>query len=143
LEFEFPTGYNIRLPANQVGVRLEDLVNANWIQSLISMAPPQAGGAGGEGNPYSGLIMLAIMFAIFYFLLIRPQQKKAKEHAAMIDNLQKGATVLTSGGIIGKITGITDKDITLQVADNVKLKFIKSAIQDVISQDGEDVKKGD
>ena len=119
-------------------------MNANWIQSLISMAPPQAGAAGGEQNPYSGLIMLAIMFAIFYFLLIRPQQKKAKEHTKMLDNLQKGASVLTSGGILGKITAISDKDVTLQVADNVKIKFIKSAIQDVVSQDGEaDVKKGE
>ncbi len=117
-------------------------MNTNWIQALINMAPPQAGAAG-EQSPYSGLIMLAIMFAIFYFLLIRPQQKKAKEHATMLDNLQKGANVLTSGGIIGKITAISDKDVTLQVADNVKMKFIKSSIQDVISQDGDDVKKGD
>ncbi len=110
-------------------------VNANWMQTLLQMAPSQ--GAEG-GNPYGGFIMLAVMFAIFYFLLIRPQQKRMKEHESMINSLQKGLEVVTSGGIIGKIAAITDNEVTLQVADNVKIKIQKSAVQHVRSQTGED-----
>jgi preprotein translocase subunit YajC len=104
------------------------------------MAPPAEGA---EGNPYSGLIMLAIMFAIFYFLLIRPQQKRVKEHQEMVANLQKGADVVTNGGIIGKVTNIADDVVTLQVADNVKIKFQKSAVQQVLGAGAGEAKKGE
>ena len=63
---------------------------ANWTHYLVNMAPPQ-GDAAGQSSPWSSLIMLAIMFGIFYFLLIRPQQKRVKEHQAMLANLQKPA----------------------------------------------------
>jgi preprotein translocase subunit YajC len=99
---------------------------AHWFQSVIGMAP-----ANGEPSPYTGFIMLAIMFAIFYFLLIRPQQKKMKEHQAMLHRLQRGDEVITSGGIFGKITAITDDTVTLQIADNVKIKVQKGSVQSV------------
>ena len=101
---------------------------AHWMQSVIAMAP-----ANGEASPYTGFIMLAIMFAIFYFLLIRPQQKKMKEHQSMLHRLQRGDEVVTSGGIFGRITAITDDSVTLQVADNVKIKLQKSAVQAVLT----------
>lgn len=108
----------------------------NWTQYLVNMAAPQ-GDAAGQASPWSSLIMLAIMFAIFYFLLIRPQQKRVKEHQTMLANLQKGTDVVTNGGIIGKVTNIADDTVTLQVADNVKIKFQKSAIQQVLGEQAE------
>lgn len=109
---------------------------ANWTQYIVNMAPPQ-GDAAGQASPYGSLVMLAIMFAIFYFLLIRPQQKRAKEHQELLANLQKGAEVETNGGIIGKIHNIADDTVTLQVADNVRIKFRKSAIQQVLGAQAE------
>jgi preprotein translocase subunit YajC len=72
--------------------------------------------------------MLLIMFAIFYFMLIRPQQKKAKEHGEMLKNLKKGDEVVTTGGIIGRIAGITDQFVTLEVQEKVRLKLVRSHI---------------
>ena len=88
--------------------------------------PP--GGPGGAGNPILSLLPLVIIFFIFYFLLIRPQQKKAREHKKFLDALEKGQEVMTAGGIIGKITGLTDKVITLEVADNIKIKVSRPHI---------------
>ena len=90
-----------------------------------------------QGSPMGGFVMLAIMFAIFYFLLIRPQQKKMKEHQVMLGNLQRGDNVVTSGGVYGRITAIADDVVTLQIADNVKIKVQKSAVQAVVGADGE------
>ena len=112
------------------------------IPALLSMAPP-SGGAGGDANPYSGLIMLAVMFVIFYFLLIRPQQKKLKEQQAMLDKLERGNEVITSSGIYGKITAISDTTVTLQVADNVRIKFSKSSVATVTGSPSEETKKGE
>ncbi|MBI5286852.1 MAG: preprotein translocase subunit YajC [Deltaproteobacteria bacterium] len=79
----------------------------------------------------SGFLSIApliFIFVIFYFLLIRPQQKKAKEHREMLEKLQKGDMVITSGGLYGKITGIAEDAITLEVADNVRVKVAKEHI---------------
>jgi preprotein translocase subunit YajC len=114
------------------------MMHAEWIHTLIGMAPAQ----GGEANPYSGFIMLAIMFAIFYFLLIRPQQKKMKEHQAMLGRLERGDEVITSGGLLGKVTAISDNEdiVTLQVADNVKVRVQKSSIQIVKGTGADEIK---
>ena len=112
------------------------------IPALLSMAPP-SGGAGGDANPYSGLIMLAVMFVIFYFLLIRPQQKKLKEQQAMLDKLERGNEVVTSSGIHGKIAAISDTTVTLQVEpDNVRIKFSKSSVAAVTGSPSDETKKG-
>jgi preprotein translocase subunit YajC len=71
---------------------------------------------------------LILIFVVFYFLLIRPQQKKAKEHQHYLNNLKKGDKVVTGGGIYGQITGITDSVITLEIAENVRIKVSRSAI---------------
>lgn len=88
-----------------------------------------AGGGGGAGGvDLSFIIMMAIIFAIFYFLLIRPQQQKQKEIKAMRDNLAHGDMVMTVGGIHGKITGLTDTIVTLEVADKVRIKVSRDYI---------------
>ncbi len=85
------------------------------------------------GNLISTVIMFGAIFAIFYFMVMRPQQKRAKEREKMLSNVQKGDKVVTSGGLHGTIAGMEDNTILLQVSDNVKLKFEKAAITTVVS----------
>mgnify|MGYP000924385440 FL=1 len=80
--------------------------------------------------------MMVVIFAIFYFLMIRPQQKKQKELKAMLDNLAYGDTVMTSGGIHGKVTGLADAVVTLEIADKVRIKVARSAIAAVLQKAG-------
>ncbi|HUJ69120.1 MAG TPA: preprotein translocase subunit YajC [Syntrophorhabdales bacterium] len=93
------------------------------------------GGLGGQGagGSTSGLGNLGIVFpiliiAIFYFLIIRPQQSKAKQQRTFLANLKKGDTIVTSGGLYGKITGITDEAVTIEIAEKVRVKVSKSAV---------------
>jgi preprotein translocase subunit YajC len=87
------------------------------------------GGAGGEGAAgFTGFIPLILMFVIFYFLLIRPQQKKTKEHRQMISNLKKGDRIVTSGGIHGRITGMDDVTLTVEIADKVRVKVARGNV---------------
>jgi preprotein translocase subunit YajC len=93
------------------------------MNALIPEAWAQAGpSAGGQLAP---LLMMVVFIVIFYFLLIRPQQRKAKEHQAMISKLSTGDEVVTSGGILGRIVEIGDTFITLEIADNVRIKVQK------------------
>ena len=98
---------------------------------MISNAYAMAEGDAQQGNPYSGIIMLVAMFAIFYFLLIRPQQKRAKQHRELISNLKSGESVVTAGGIHGKITAVEDTVVTLEVANGVKIKLNRGSITEV------------
>lgn len=84
---------------------------------------PAPQGAQGQGGGLMGFLPIILIFVIFYFLMIRPQQKKAKEHKAMLDSLKKGDKVITSGGIYGLIEEVRPNTITLKVAENVKIKF--------------------
>ena len=86
-------------------------------------AAPQSG-----GNQYQGILMLGIMFAIFYFLLIRPQQKQASKHRDFIKNLKVGDRVVTTGGLHGEVKGLTETTITLEIADKVRVKVTRSAV---------------
>jgi len=104
-------------------------------QLLIAMGG-QPGGEGG-GGLISTLIMFGAIFLIFYFMIIRPQQKRAKEKEKMLSNLEKGDKVLTSGGIHGIIAGLEEKTALLQVSDNVKLKVERSAITTVLAKKSE------
>lgn len=92
------------------------------------------GGTGAGGGDFGFIIMMAVLFAIFYFLLIRPQQKKQKEIKQMLGNLGHGDIVLTSGGIQGKITAMTDTVVTLEIADKVKVKVSREFITGVIQK---------
>ncbi|MCC6548952.1 MAG: preprotein translocase subunit YajC [Ignavibacteriaceae bacterium] len=86
------------------------------------------------GNLISTIVMFGAIFAIFYFMVMRPQQKRAKEREKMLSNVQKGDKVVTSGGLHGTVAGMEDNFIILQVSDNVKLKFEKAAITTVLSK---------
>jgi preprotein translocase subunit YajC len=92
------------------------------------------GGAGGQGGDMHFIIVMAAIFAIFYFLLIRPQQKKQKEVKAMISNLGHGDAVVTTGGLHGKITGLTDQIVTLEVSDKVRVKVSRGNIAAVLQK---------
>ncbi|MFH0725067.1 MAG: preprotein translocase subunit YajC [Pseudomonadota bacterium] len=88
------------------------------------------GGAAGQqgGGGFTALIPLILMFVIFYFLLIRPQQKKAKEHREMVQNLKTGDRVITAGGIHGRITGMDETTLTVEIADRVRVKVTRGSV---------------
>ena len=96
------------------------------MNSLVILMAPQQGGAG--GGMASTLIMFALIFLIFYFMIMRPQQKRTKERQAMLDSVKKGDKVVTSGGLHGKVVNIDEKTVLLDVGDNVKLKFERTAV---------------
>lgn len=102
------------------------------ISTAFAMGQP-AGGAAPAGGGLAGFLPIIILFAIFYFLLIRPQQKKAKEHREMIGNLKKGQRIVTSGGIYGTIVSLDDTTIGLEIAEKVKIKISRGNVAALIS----------
>ncbi|HYA14035.1 MAG TPA: preprotein translocase subunit YajC [Syntrophales bacterium] len=86
------------------------------------------GGGGAGGGDISFIIMMAVVFAIFYFLMIRPQQQRQKEIKKMRENLNHGDMVITAGGIHGKVTGLTDTVVTLEIAEKVRIKVSREYI---------------
>ncbi len=99
---------------------------------FISPAYAQAGGAGGSDTIMSLLVPIAFMFVIFYFLLIRPQQKKAKEHRAKLDAIKRGDRVLTGGGIMGNVIKAGADELTVEISEGVRVSVARSTIADVI-----------
>ena len=95
--------------------------------AMGSMGGGQAGG-GQAGGGYMSLVFIAIVFAIFYFILIRPQQKRAKQHKDFLANLKKGDKIITSGGLYGTITGISDDSVTIEIAEKVRVKVDKGTV---------------
>ncbi len=97
---------------------------------MMKMILAMAGSASGQqgGGFASSLIVLVAIFVIFYFLLIRPQQKQQKQLQEMRASLKKGDKIVTSGGIYGTVSNITDNEVTLEVADKVKIKITKNSI---------------
>jgi preprotein translocase subunit YajC len=87
---------------------------------------------GGSGGGLGSFLPLILMFVVFYFLLIWPQQKKSKAHRAVLANLKKGDEVVTSGGLYGTITGITDTVVTLEIAEKVRIKVSRSSVAGVV-----------
>jgi preprotein translocase subunit YajC len=79
-----------------------------------------------------GLLPLLLLFVVFYFLLIRPQQKRQKQHKSFLEGLKKGDKVITSGGMYGTITGITDDSVTLEIAEKIRARVLKSSIVDKV-----------
>ncbi|MBB3277556.1 MULTISPECIES: preprotein translocase subunit YajC [Pseudoxanthomonas] len=104
----------------------------NLLDFLIAPAHAQAAGAPQGGLGGFGLLMPIILIAIMYFLMIRPQMKRAKEHRAMLEKLSRGDEVITTGGIAGTITDIGDNFITIEVADNVRVRVQKAAVGNVL-----------
>ncbi|MEZ5937668.1 MAG: preprotein translocase subunit YajC [Hyphomonadaceae bacterium] len=101
-----------------------------FFQEAAAPAGDAAGGAAG-GSLIGSLILPIGMIAIFYFLLIRPQQQRQKKHKEMLGNLKKGDEVVTSGGIIGKIFKISDDEITIDTGEGQKLRVIRSMVLDM------------
>ena len=100
--------------------------------SIAYAADPAAGAAGG----FASFIPLILIFVVFYFLLIRPQQKQAKQHRAFLADLKKGNKIVTKGGIHGTITGITDNVISLEIAKDIVVKMSRDAVAGSLSKDG-------
>ena len=95
-----------------------------------------AGGAGGQGGSFGAFVPLILMFAIFYFLLIRPQQKKAKQHRELLGALKKGDRVVSSGGLHGVVTGLADDIVTMEIAPKIRVKVSRNAISGVAGKPG-------
>lgn len=98
------------------------------MNSLIPTAWAQSGGAASSGQSLAPVLMMVAFVAIFYFLLIRPQQKKAKDHQNMVSKLSAGDEVVTSGGILGRITDVSDSFVTIEIADSVRVKVQKGQV---------------
>lgn len=107
---------------------------------FITPAYAQAAGAPGMGDFMGMILPLVAIMGVFYFLLIRPQQRKMREHQEMLKKVSKGDTVVTSGGLIGKITKVVDDhELQVEVGDNVKVRVMRSGIAEVRAR-GEPVK---
>lgn len=98
--------------------------------TILMGQPSQDGGPGLMSN----IILFGSIILIFYFMIIRPQQKRTKERQKMLDAIKKGDKVITSGGIYGSIAGIDDKTVLVQIADNVKVKVERGSIASVVSE---------
>jgi len=98
---------------------------------LIGQAWAQGSGSGAGGD-LLGLLPIVLMFVVLYFLMIRPQMKRAKDHKAMIEALQKGDEVVTSGGVVGRVAKISDNYVSLQIAENVEIMVQRPAVQVVL-----------
>ena len=98
---------------------------------MISNAYAQAAAGGGDAG-LMGFLPIVLMFVLLYFMLIRPQMKRAKDQKAMISALEKGSEVITAGGLVGKITKISDAYVTLEVADNTEIVIQKQAVQTLL-----------
>jgi len=99
---------------------------------LISPAYAQATGVASQGDTLLTFLPMIAIFAVFYFLMIRPQQKKAKEARAMLDALEKGNEVVTSGGLVGRISKLADQYAVIEVAPNVEITVQRGAIAQLL-----------
>lgn len=102
------------------------------MNSLIPEAMAQGAGAAPAGGGAMPFIMMAVFVVIFYFLLIRPQQKKQKEHQAMLSKLAAGDEVITAGGILGRIVETGDQFLTVEIADNVRIKVQRFQVTTIV-----------
>ncbi len=103
-----------------------------FISDAIAEAAPAAGAAAQSPDPLASLILPIGLVVLFYFFLIRPQSKRQKEHKKMVNDLHKGEEVITTGGILGKVTNINDDFITLEIAKDVALHIQKNAVQTIM-----------
>src|SRR5690348_16539588 len=98
------------------------------------------GGAGGEGGMLVSLLPFALIFVIMYFLILRPQQKRVKQHQEMVKNVRRGDTVVTSGGLVAKVTKVVDDDqVEIEITDGVRVRQMRSMVAEVRAK-GEPVK---
>jgi preprotein translocase subunit YajC len=102
---------------------------------LMMMQAAPAGQSGGAAGLLMGILPWLLIFGIFYILMIRPQQRRAKEHQAAINAVKKGDDVITGGGIRGRVTKVTDDEAEVEIAQGVKIRVIKSTISTVVRPD--------
>jgi preprotein translocase subunit YajC len=105
----------------------KDSILSYLIDAAYAMGLP-GGGEGEQGNPILGFLPIILMFVVLYLLMIRPQMKKQKNQQRMIDELEKGDEIVTSGGIHGSIANIKDDIIVLKIGDNVKIEVSRTAV---------------
>ena len=101
------------------------------LDAIIPPAMAQAAGAA-QPSPWQPIIMLGVFFLIFWFFLIRPQMKRAKEHRELLSQLAKGDEVMTSGGILGRIEALSDLYVTIEIADGVRIRVQKQSVSAVL-----------
>ncbi len=103
---------------------------------LVSTAFAQAASPlGGAAGGLEGFLPIILIFVVFYFLLIRPQQKRAKQHKDMLGALRRGDKVVTGGGILGTVTKVGDnEEVTVEIADNVRIRVLRGTIADIVSK---------
>jgi preprotein translocase subunit YajC len=101
---------------------------------LATPAFAQAAGGGGAAGGLISFVPIILIFAIMYLLMIRPQQKKVKEHRAMVEALRRGDQVITAGGMIGKVTKVAEGEVEVELAPNVKVRVVRSTISQVLSK---------
>jgi preprotein translocase subunit YajC len=107
---------------------------------LITPAFAQGAPAGGGGDIFLQLVPFVLIFVIMWFLIIRPQQRRVKQHQEMVKNVRRGDTVVTTGGIVGKVTKATDDpELEVEIADGVRVKLVRGMISEVRTK-GEPVK---
>ncbi|MDB6177553.1 preprotein translocase subunit YajC [Paracoccus sp. Z330] len=94
----------------------------------------QAAGSGGAASPIMQFVPLILIFAIMYFLMIRPQQKRAKQHREMVASLSKGDHVVTQGGVIGKVASVRDDEIEVEIAQGVKVRIVRATVAQVVNK---------
>ena len=103
---------------------------------FVVPAYAQAAGGAGAGSAFSAFIPIILIFVVFYFLLIRPQQKRMKEHQAMLNAIRRGDKVVTNGGIIGTVTKVQteERELQVEIAENVRVKVKQDMLSSVISK---------
>ncbi len=99
---------------------------------MSGIAWAQYGGRGAGPGPLVNLLPIALMFVILYFLMIRPQQKRAREHETMVQNLKRGDDIVSNGGIHGRIQAIADKILTVEIAPNVRIRLDRDQVASVL-----------
>lgn len=100
---------------------------------FVTPAYAQAAGSGGTAA-FAQFIPLILIFAIMYFLMIRPQQKRVKQHKAMVEALKKGDHIVTQGGILGKVTSVRDDELEVEIATGVKVRVVRGTVSQVLSR---------
>ena len=103
---------------------------------LLTPAFAQAAGGAGAGSAFSAFIPIILIFVVFYFLLIRPQQKRMKDHQAMLNAVRRGDRIVTNGGIIGTVTKVLteERELQVEIAENVRVKVKQDMISSVLSK---------
>jgi len=112
-------------------------MDLHWINAILAMSlPAKEGQSQSQAPPWTQFVPLVLLIVVFYFILIRPQQKKAKEHTAMLKTVRPGDKIVTSSGIVGVVLSIKEKTLTLRSAD-AKFEITKAAIAEISERSGE------